>query len=251
MPGVLLEHTLTEFYGELTKPAEVGVIELRDFDGFVRSFPLSDGFLVEGKLVKLIPVRTRATRIITASGSVMGEKRRAQVARASRIFVEGKHDAELIEKVWGDDLRDAAIVVELLDGVDHLAEILRDFAPGVNRRAGILVDHLVKGSKETRIAQDIEREFGSSVLILGHPFVDVWQAVKPTAVGIRAWPTPPRSIEWKRGVCEELGWPSDSQADIAHAWQRILSRVTTFRDLEPTLSGQVEHLIDFVTVGHH
>ena len=30
---------------------------------------------------------------------------RARVARASRIFVEGRHDAELVEKVWGDDLR--------------------------------------------------------------------------------------------------------------------------------------------------
>jgi hypothetical protein len=27
------------------------------------------------------------------------------VARASRIYVEGKHDAELVEKIWGDDLR--------------------------------------------------------------------------------------------------------------------------------------------------
>lgn len=251
VPGLLLEHTLTEFYGELVGAPEAGVLKLRDFDGFTRSFPVTDSFLIEGERVTLTAPRGPATRTITASGSIMGERRRAQVAQASRLFVEGRHDAELIEKVWGDDLREQAIVVELLDGVDHLEEVLAEFEPGAQRRAGILVDHLVAGSKETRIAREIERRFGEGVLILGHPFVDVWQAVKPARVGIAAWPQPPRSVEWKRGVCLALGWPCEEQADIAAAWQFILSRVSTYRDLEPALSGQVEHLIDFVTVGHH
>ncbi|MDA3146080.1 DUF3097 family protein [Leucobacter sp. UCMA 4100] len=249
--GLLLEHALTEFFGEVVKLPEGGVIALRDFDGFTRSFPVKDAFLVDGKRVTLVAARGPQTRLVSASGSILGERKRAQVARASRIFVEGKHDAELIEKVWGDDLREAAIVVELLDGVDHLETVLEEFAPGPERRAGILVDHLVERSKESRIAEQIERRFGEGVLILGHPFVDVWQAVKPARLGIERWPVPPRSVEWKRGVCQALGWPHEEQADIAEAWQRILSRVTTYRDLEPALSGQVEHLIDFVTVGHH
>jgi len=249
--GLLLEHTLTEFFGEVFGRPEAGVITLQDFDGFRRSFPMTDGFLVDGKPVTLVPQRSGPKRVITASGSVMGDRGRAKVAKASRIFVEGRHDAELIEKVWGDDLREAAIVVELLDGVDDLAGILREFGPSKERRAGVLVDHLVKGSKETRIADAVSREFGDAVLVVGHPFVDVWQAVKPSAVGIPSWPTPPRSVEWKRGVLMSLGWPHEEQADIADAWQRILSRVRTYRDLEPALSGQVEHLIDFVTVGHH
>lgn len=249
--GLLLEHTLTEFYGKVAGRTEAGVITLEDVDGFRRSFPVSDGFLVDGKPVKLIPQRSTPKRIMTASGSVLGDPGRAKVAKASRIFVEGRHDAELIEKVWGDDLRDAAIVVELLDGVDDLAGVLREFGPTKDHRAGVLVDHLVQGSKESRIAAQVTREFGDTVLVLGHPFVDVWQAVKPSSVGIAEWPTPPRSVEWKRGVLMSLGWPHEEQADIADAWQRILSRVRTYRDLEPTLSGQVEHLIDFVTVGHH
>jgi hypothetical protein len=55
-------------------------------------------------------------------------------------------------------------------------------------------------------------------------------------------------VEWKVGICRAFGWPADDQADIARAWQRILGRVTTFRNLEPALLGRVEELIDFVTV---
>ena len=72
--------------------------------------------------------------------------RRARVARASRIYVEGRHDAELVEKVWGDDLRIEGVVVEYLEGVDDLPGIVNRFQPGPGRRLGVLVDHLVEGS---------------------------------------------------------------------------------------------------------
>jgi hypothetical protein len=114
----------------------------------------------------------------------------------------------------------------------------------------VLVDHLVKGSKESRIAEAVARgKHGAHVRIVGHPFVDVWQCVTPRTMGIEKWPDVPRSIEWKVGICRAFGWPASDQADIARAWQRILGRVTTFRDLEPALLGRVEELIDFVTVG--
>ncbi|HEY9498703.1 MAG TPA: DUF3097 family protein, partial [Terrimesophilobacter sp.] len=88
---------------------------------------------------------------------------------------------------------------------------------------------------------------GANVLVVGHPFVDVWQAVKPARLGLTAWPQIPRSIEWKRGICEALGWPHETQTDIAQAWQRILGTVKSYADLEPALLGKVEELIDFVT----
>ena len=173
---------------------------------------------------------------------------RAKVARASRIFVEGRHDAELVEKVWGDDLRLEGVVVEYLGGVDDLAGHLRDFGPGPGRRVGVLVDHLVTGSKESRIADEVARSsIGRHVLVVGHPFVDVWQAIKPDRIGLAAWPEVPRSVEWKVGICQHLGWPHGSQADIAHAWKQLLSRVGSYDDLEPALLGRVEELIDFVT----
>ncbi len=161
------------------------------------------------------------------------------MARASRILVEGRHDAELVEKVWGDDLRIEGVVVEMLDGADHLGEIVRGFGPRTGRRLGILLDHLVTDSKESRIAADIDHP---DVLITGHPFVDVWEAVKPSVVGIEAWPTVPKGRPWKEGVCGALGVD-----DPRGFWTRILASVTSYADLELPLVGAVEQLIDFVT----
>jgi hypothetical protein len=173
---------------------------------------------------------------------------RARVARGSRIFVEGRHDAELVEKVWGDDLRIEGVVVEYLAGVDDLAGHLADFRPGPGRRVGVLVDHLVAGSKESRIAADAMRgPWAGHVLVVGHPYVDVWQSVRPARLGMDAWPTIPRDVEWKKGICRHLGWPHADQADIAAAWKRILGTVRSYQDLEPALLGRVEELIDFVT----
>jgi hypothetical protein len=184
----------------------------------------------------------------TASGSVAVPGAPARVARESRILVEGRHDAELVEKVWGDDLRLEGVVVEYLGGVDDLVEVLGEFRPGPARRAGVLVDHLVPGSKESRIADDVRRSpVGEHVLVVGHPFVDVWAGVKPERLGLRAWPEIPRDVKWKHGICEALGWPHADQADIARAWQQILSRVSSYADCEPALLGRVEELIDFVT----
>jgi hypothetical protein len=173
---------------------------------------------------------------------------RARTARASRILVEGKHDAELVEKVWGDDLRLEGVVVEMLDGVDDLAAAVRELAPGPGRRLGVLVDHLVAGSKEWHEAAAVARLGASEhVLVVGHPYVDVWQAVRPERLGLRAWPTVPRGRPWKEGVLAALGWPCATQADVAAGWRRILGSVSSYADLEPDLLGRVEELIDFVT----
>ncbi|MHA7987162.1 DUF3097 domain-containing protein [Rathayibacter sp. CAU 1779] len=226
------------------------LVQLEDRNGRVRAFPLGGGFLVDGKPVVLVPpTKTgRQGRVRTASGSFHVADAPARVARASRIFVEGRHDAELVEKVWGDDLRVEGVVVEYLGGIDDLAQILRDTRPGPGKRIGVLVDHLVPGSKETRIADAVARgPHGAHVKIVGHPYIDVWAAVKPERVHLKAWPQIPRNIEWKKGICAALGWPHEDQADIARAWKRILSTVTTYRDLEPAFLGRVEELIDFVT----
>lgn len=229
-----------------------GNVELEDRHGRRRLFPLGGGFLLDGEpivLVKPAPMAPTGPKR-TASGSFAPEESRARVARASRILVEGKHDAELVEKVWGDDLRAEGVVVEFLQGVDLLADLLDAEPPTAERRYGVLVDHLVPNSKESRIAAAIASgRHGAHVRIVGHPFVDVWQCVTPRTMGIERWPDVPRDIEWKVGICRALGWPARDQADIARAWQRILGRVSSYRDLEPALLGRVEELIDFVTVG--
>jgi hypothetical protein len=222
-----------------------GLVELEDRGGRIRTFPLGAGYLIDGEPVVLTPPDVvSAATARTASGSTAVRDERARVARESRIFVEGRHDAELIEKVWGADLRVEGVVVELLDGVDNLPDALAEFAPGPGRRVGVLVDHLVPGSKESRIAAQVTTD---DVLVLGHPYVDVWQAVKPARLGIAEWPVIPRDVEWKHGVCAALGWPHDDAADVAAAWQRILGTVRGYGDLEPALLGRVEELIDFVT----
>ncbi len=150
-------------------------------------FPLTkSGFLIDGKPVTLVrPAAAPSGPARSASGSIAVQGLRAQVAKESRIYVEGVHDAELVEKIWGHDLRVEGVVVEYLEGVDDLPAIVEEFAPDEDRRLGVLVDHLVDGSKESRIAAQVS---SPHVLITGHPFIDIWEAVKPAAVGIRAWP---------------------------------------------------------------
>ena len=245
--GLVVEHSESEWCGAVVGARE-GLVQLEDGRGKVRAFPLGDGFLIDGRPVSLaLPKRAAGPRR-TASGSIAAPEQRARVAMPSRIFVEGRHDAELVEQVWGDDLRVEGVVVELLEGADRLEEVLAGFGPGPGRRAGVLLDHLVEGSKETRIAErGSGLPGGAHVLIVGHPFVDIWAAVKPERLGLERWPDIPRDVEWKTGICRALGWPAEDPGDIADAWSRIRGRVRSYRDLEPSLLGRVEQLIDFVT----
>lgn len=247
-PDLVVEEADTGFCGAVVrveKTAEGLTVTLEDRFGKLRVFPMAPrGFLIDGKPVTLVrpqgPPGPRGP-LLSASGSLAVPGAKARVARAGRIYVEGRHDAELVERVWGHDLRIEGVAVEYLEGVDDLAAIVEDFAPAPGARLGVLVDHLVPGSKESRIADAVT---GLDVLVVGHPFVDVWEAVKPSSVGIAAWPVVPRGQDWKTGVCRALGW---GHLSTGEAWQRILASVRTYKDLRPELLGAVEHLIDFVT----
>ncbi|MDX3453131.1 DUF3097 domain-containing protein [Streptomyces sp. ME02-8801-2C] len=242
-PGLVVEEPGTGFCGAVIR-CEAGTVTLEDRFGKHRVFPLEPAaFLLEGKPVTLVRPATPSSALRpsrTASGSLAVPGARARVARAGRIYVEGRHDAELVEKVWGDDLRVEGVVVEYLEGIDDLPAIVTEFAPGPDARLGILVDHLIPGTKEFRIAQSVTSEHA---LVVGHPYIDVWEAVKPASLGIKAWPRIPHGQDWKTGICRELGWPANTGA----VWQAILARVNSYRDLEPELLGSVERLIDFVT----
>src|SRR5262245_25748630 len=245
---MVVEDAQTGYVGAVVR-VEYGRMELEDRHGRRKPCPLGRGARIAGRPVILTGTRRAAPTAParTASGSVAVQAK-ARVAVASRIYVEGRHDAELVEQVWGDDLRVEGVVVEYLGGVDDLVGIVKEFRPGSTRRLGVLVDHLVAGSKEARIAEAVRRgPGGDHTLVVGHPFIDIWQAVKPARLGISSWPVVPRGVDWKKGVCRALGWPHTEQADIARAWQRIRGRVRDWNDLEPALIGRVEELIDFVT----
>lgn len=258
----MVEDVETGWVGAIVRVEKAGgmhVVHLEDRRGRSKGFPLGPGFLLDGAPVVLTPPQAnaharlaaaRAAASRTASGSRAVQGAPAKVASASRIFVEGRHDAELVEKVWGADLRVEGVVVEMLDGADDLVTAIRGFQPGPGRRMGVLVDHLVPGTKEHRVVEQARRvrPYAAHVLILGHPYVDVWQSVRPELLGLASWPQIPRRLSWKHGIAAHLGWPHDSQADIAQAWKRILGRVDSYADLEPTLLASVEELIDFVTV---
>lgn len=263
--GLVVEDMQSGWCGAVTRVEKAGgmhVVHLQDRHGRTRGFPLGPGFLLDGQPVVLTaPVIVQRARLEqarraaarTASGSVAVPDARAKVAAGSRIWVEGRHDAELLEKVWGADLRVEGVVVEALDGIDDLAKAVRDFRPGPGRRLGVLVDHLVPGTKESAIVA-AARALGAPgddvrehVLILGHPYVDVWQSIRPERLGWQRWPVIPRGTPWKHGICESLGWPHETPTDLADAWARLLRTVRHYADLEPSLLGRVEELIDFVT----
>ncbi len=243
--GLVVEDPTSGFVGAVVR-WENGLVVLEDRRGARRSFPFGPGFWVDGEPVELTPPRRAAAPAPThnASGSRVAAAAPARVARASRIYVEGRHDAELVERIWGDDLRVEGVVVEYLGGIDDLPGIVAEFRPEPGRRLGVLVDHLVAGTKETRIVQRVQ---GEHVLVTGHPFIDIWSAIRPERAGLAAWPEVPRGQDYKAGLSRALGRPARDQADIAATWRWLLGRVRTWRDLDPALPREVERLIDFVT----
>jgi Protein of unknown function (DUF3097) len=243
-PGLDVHHRATGVEGPIVG-FEHGGVAIRDRNTGTRRLVRLDpgGFRIGGRSVTLVPPRPRRRdqRLRrTASGSTAVRRQRARLARASRILVEGVHDAELVEKVWGDDLRVEGVVVERLDGMDHLPEVVAAFDPGPDRRLGVLLDHLVDGTKEARVAAAVRHQH---VLVTGTPYVDVWQAVRPRVAGIDAWPEVPVGEPWKEGVIARLG----VRVTPGEFWRGVIARVQTFADLDPALVGAVEELIDFVT----
>lgn len=102
-------------------------VRLQDRHGRERVFSLRTGaFLLDGSPVTLVRPQARvgAAPRRTASGSIAVRGQRARVARAS--------------------------------GIDDLPAVVRTFQPAPQRRLGCSVDHLVPGSKESRIVESAE-----------------------------------------------------------------------------------------------
>jgi hypothetical protein len=238
--GLVVEDRATGFCGDIVAATGEAVM-LRDRRGGTRLFTYKPGgFLLDGQPVTLVrpAVAKPSAPQLTNSGSrVVAKPTRATTAKASRIWVEGRHDAELIEHVWGDDLRELGIVVEPMHGLDNVAAMVGEFQPGPQRRLGLLVDHLVVGSKEARLTATLDRRY---VLVTGHPFVDVWEGIRPRVIGLDEWPPVPRGRPWKEGMCAALG------VELVGFWPKLRNKVQSFRDLRPELVGAVEQLIDFV-----
>lgn len=251
-PGLVVEDVTEGWVGAVTgfeKTYDGNFVRLEDRHGRERLFKMRPGgFLIDGRKVTLTRYVGQQDVPAAQQRSNSGSRRvadvRAKVAAPSRIWVEGLHDAAIVEQVWGHDLRVEGVVVEFIEGLDNLPEMLAAFGPGPDRRVGVLADHLVEGSKESRLIAGLDPAVARNVMVTGHPYIDIWEAVKPASVGISAWPRVPRGEDWKTGVCRRLGWGTPQDG-----WRRVYSSVHTFRDLDATLIGAVERLVDFVTVG--
>ncbi len=241
--GLVVEDRFGGFVGDVVKTNSEGVT-LRDRADRLRVFTWKEGgFLLDGEAITLVRPTVHVTHVprVSNAGGLLSRdaSTTARVAQPHRIWVEGVHDADLLEHVWGSELRELGIVVEPMHGADDLLDAVTEFGPSPHRKLGVLLDHLVEGSKESRLAASITNR---SVLITGHPYVDVWAGIRPRTIGIERWPDVPMGQPWKAGVCAALG------VDLEGFWPRLRNAVSTFADLEPELVGAVERLIDFVAV---
>src|SRR5215218_10631255 len=93
-PGTAVEDPASGFCGAVVK-VDVREVTLEDRKGRRRVFPLRPAaFLFEGATATLVvPERAPAGRARSASGSVAVAGLKARTAKASRIWVEGIHDA--------------------------------------------------------------------------------------------------------------------------------------------------------------
>lgn len=241
-PGLVVEVLADGFVGAVVnfeRTYDGDFIRLEDRHRRERIFKMREGaFMIDGQRVSLTRYVPKTAEQRSNSGSRRVKNVEAKVAASSRIWVEGIHDAAIVEKIWGHDLRVEGVVVEYLEGLDNLPKRLEEFQPQHGRRVGVLADHLVTGSKEMRLTSSV----GPHVLVTGHPFIDIWAAVKPERLGLRAWPEVPYGEDWKTGICRRVGW-----SDPKEGWNRVYNAVSSFRDVDSSLIGAVERLVDFVT----
>ncbi len=245
--GMVVEDPTSGFCGSVVR-WENGLIVLEDRKGRRRSFPFGPGILAgrqAGEPGAAPSGRGRPPPPTPRPARASARSQPAKVAAASRIYVEGRHDAELVEKIWGDDLRHVGVVVEYLGGIDDLPAIVAEFAPGPGRRLGVLVDHLVRRQQGVphRQRPRLRQRPGHRASVHRHLAGGEARTRRPGGLAGR----PARASTGSTASASPSGGPANTQADIAATWQWILGRVRDWNDLDPALPREVERLIDFVT----
>ena len=190
--ALVVEEVMTDWCGEIVAvDRDLDTLTLEDRRGKRRTFPLGPGFLLEGRPVILTrPVRAGApaTPTRTASGSVavhgaqgprgpgQPDLRRGPPRRRAGREGLGRRPAHRGRR----------------RGVPRRRRRPRRPPARLPARARSAASACWSttwspGSKESRIAAGRRRSpVGKHVLVVGHPFVDVWQAVKPERLGIDA-----------------------------------------------------------------
>ena len=263
--GLVVEDVETGWCGAVVRVEKAGgmhVVHLEDRRGRTKGFPLGPGFLLDGAPVD--PDRPHGARPGARLAAGPRGRRRARPAGRGAVHGAAGHGSPAARgsssraattpsssrRCGAHDLRVEGVVVEMLDGVDDLAAAIRDFAPGPGSADG--------GARRPPRAghQGVPRRRGGAARCQPYAAHVRSSATRtstcgsrcvPSGSGCDAWPVIPRGQSWKHGICAHLGWPHETQADIALAWKQILGTVRSYADLEPTLLASVEELIDFVT----
>ena len=200
---MVVEDAQTGFVGAVVR-IEYGRMELEDRHGRRKPFPIGPGYLIDGRPVILTAPRQRradgaGTHRIRFGGGVRrtrqgraGEPdlRRGPPRRRTRRAGVGRRPARRGRRRRIPRRRRRS-----------RRRSSRSSGPAPAVGFGVLVDHLVAGSKEARIADAVRRGPGGvHTLVVGHPFIDIWQAVKPARLGVSAWPVIPqgRGLEARR-----------------------------------------------------
>jgi hypothetical protein len=213
------------FCGAVTR-IEGGQVELEDYRGRRRLFPMGAGFMIDGEPVRLVHPARAGTAGARRSAPPR-DPSRSTIPCAHRAAEPDPRRAGTTPSSWrrsGGTICAPRASSWSTCRSRPAGGLLAAAPPRRDRRYGVLVDHLVPGSKETRIVEQIMRgPHGAHLRIVGHPYIDVWQCVTPTAMGIRAWPGSRAARNGRPGSAAPR-LAGRSQADIAHAWKRILSR---------------------------
>jgi hypothetical protein len=195
-PGLIIEHRPSGQVGFIVRADHASVV-LRDKTGRDHALRYLPGaFVVDGTAVTLIPPD-----------------------RTARLLIAGVEGAQLIEGMWGDELRAEGVSVQHFDPWQSVTDAIETWRPGPGRRLGVLTG--------ARDPLDITM---THVLVIAIPFPEIWLAVKPKVLGM-------------------TGWPNDPAATPEPVRQRLVGSVRGYGDLDPALVGAVEALVDFMTAG--
>ena len=254
-PGLVVEDVETGWVGAVLRTEKSGgvhLVVLEDRHGKVRSFPLGPGFWVDGAPVRLVPPRAIRAGAAQAHGERLGGRaRRTGPAPPGR---PGSSSRGGTTPSWSRRCGVTTCASRASSWRCSTAWTTSRPPSGPSRpdRGDVSACSSTTSWRGARNgtkprAWPASPALREHVLVAGHPYVDIWQAVRPARLGLGRWPEVPRGRPWKEGVLAALGWPHATAADVAAGWRRILAAVDSYADLEPALLGRVEELIDFVT----
>ena len=203
--GAVVEEVTTDWCGEIVAvDRDLHTLTLEDRRGKRRTFPLGPGFLLEGRPVILAaPVRGGGPGEADAYGVRLGRRPRRQ--GPGRPGQPDLRRGPARRRAGREGLGRRPADRGRGRGVPRRRRRPRPTTcatsgPAPSAGSACSSTTWCAGSKESRIAQRIAKSpVGKHVLIVGHPFIDIWAAVKPERLGLQRWPDVPAQHRVEEG----------------------------------------------------